>query len=304
LVVEYNGSEVWIAKNWARSLRHRELAALAEDALLRHAHLVVTVSDVLRDDLEARGVPAERIAWYPNCVDPEVFSPDRFSSADRARIRASYGIAPSSVVVGFIGTFGPWHGSEVLARAIRLIAEEHAGWLERRRPHFLLVGDGARLPEVRRILGRLVGEIVTITGLVPQEAAALHLSAADILVSPHVANEDGTRFFGSPTKLFEYMASGRAILASELDQIGTVLRPALDVRHLPSGPPEPGSPFVAVLSRPGSPEELVDGIRFLVDQPEWRSALAANARSLVLSKYTWRHHVDAVLDGLSAVVGG
>ena len=47
LVVEYNGSEVWVARHWGRSLRYEHLALQAEEVLLRHAHVVVTVSDVL-----------------------------------------------------------------------------------------------------------------------------------------------------------------------------------------------------------------------------------------------------------------
>src|SRR5207248_7103722 len=50
-VLEYNGSEVWVARNWSRPLAQERLAIAAEDASLRHAHLVVTVSQVLADEL-------------------------------------------------------------------------------------------------------------------------------------------------------------------------------------------------------------------------------------------------------------
>src|SRR5206468_3967228 len=56
LVLEYNGSEVWAARHWGRPLRYEKLALLAEEASLRHAHVIVTVSDVLRDELVERGV--------------------------------------------------------------------------------------------------------------------------------------------------------------------------------------------------------------------------------------------------------
>ena len=58
--------------------------------------------------------------------------------------------------------------------------------------------------------------IAVLTGLVPQEDGPEHLAACDILASPHVPNADGTPFFGSPTKLFEYMAMGKGIVASNL----------------------------------------------------------------------------------------
>jgi glycosyltransferase involved in cell wall biosynthesis len=37
----------------------------------------------------------------------------------------------------------------------------------------------------------------------------------------------------------------------------------------------------------------------MIDNPAWRDALGANARREVLAKYTWSHHVDAILQGLA-----
>ena len=53
------------------------------------------------------------------------------------------------------------------------------------------------------------------------------LKACDIYVSPHSAHMIDSKFFGSPTKVFEYMAIGGGIVASDLEQIGQVLSPSL-----------------------------------------------------------------------------
>ena len=80
-----------------------------------------------------------------------------------------------------------------------------------------------RMPDAREIAAKSnVTEECLFTGLIPQEKGPQYLAVADILVAPHVPNPDGTPFFGSPTKLFEYMAMGRGIVASNLDQIGEV----------------------------------------------------------------------------------
>ena len=135
---------------------------------------------------------------------------------------------------------------ERLAEAIRDLARDEQ-WLAASRLHFLLVGDGMKMAETRRILAEVPPHLYTLTGLVPQAEAPQHLAASDVLVSPHVPNADGSRFFGSPTKLFEYMAMAKPIVASRLDQIADVLDPGLDVVSLPeddepSGRPEARGP--------------------------------------------------------------
>jgi glycosyltransferase involved in cell wall biosynthesis len=301
LVLEYNGSEAWIAKNWGRSLRYHNLAVAAEDACLRHAHLLVTISDVLRDELIERGVSPERIVTYPNCIDPDVFDPARFSEANRLALRRRVGIPANATVATFIGTFGQWHGVDVLAQAIRQMVDTDPAWLRANNLRFLLVGDGVKMPVVRRILGDACDEFVTLTGLVPQSTAPEYLAASDILLSPHVSNADGSRFFGSPTKLFEYMAMGKPIVASDLDQIGQVLQNSVRAAELPSGNPSEQESRLAVLTAPGDPDGIVKSVQFLAGAGAWRKTLGANARAEALTKYTWTHHTDAILDGLRAL---
>lgn len=304
LVLEYNGSEAWVARHWGRALRYHDLAVAAEDVCLRHAHLVVTVSEVLRDELLERGVPDERVVAYPNCIDPAIFDPGRFDAADRGRLRRSLGIPAEATVVTFVGTFGKWHGVDVLARAIASLVAADESWLERNAVRFLLVGDGLKSAEVSAILSadERCGRFVVKAGLVPQPDAPAYLSTSDIVVSPHVRNPDGSRFFGSPTKLFEYMAMAKPIVASDLDQIGDVLRPGLRVEALPAYGPGPNSGELAVLAPPGEVEALARAIRFLVERPEWRAVLGANARARALQRYTWRDHVAAILERLHEVL--
>ena len=304
LVLEYNGSEVWVARKWGRPLRFEGLAARAETASLRHAHLVVTVSEVLRNDLVARGVDPERVVWHPNGVDPDMFDPGRFGVQEHAELRARYALSPADTVVTFVGTFGQWHGAEVLARAIRTLIDEHSEWLTRRRVRFLFVGDGVRLPYVKQLLPLGTTEpFVRFAGLVPQASAPAFLAASDVLVAPHVPNADGSPFFGSPTKLFEYMAMGKAILASDLDQIGDVIDPALRADSPPASQVSADTGAVGMLTTPGDSAGLAQGIHFLVDHPEWRARLGANARRLALARYTWDAHVAVVLARLNSLGG-
>src|SRR5262249_23717590 len=152
-----------------------------------------------------------------------------------------------------------WHGAEVLARAFaKLIADDSM----RARVRLLMIGDGARMSAVRKILAEAgaLGSVV-FTGLVPQERGPEYLAACDLLASPHVPNPDGSPFFGSPTKLFEYMAMGKGIVASNLDQIGEVL--------------EHGR--TAWLVPPGDVDGLAAGLARLVDDAGLRDALGVAA---------------------------
>ncbi len=296
LVLEYNGSEVWISRNWGKPLRFSALATTLEGACLRHAHRVVVVSRALAEEVIRRGVDPKRVVCYPNCVDPSHFSPEAVPKREISVIRERHGIAPDECLVSFVGTFGRWHGAPVFAEAIRNLIERHPSWLGRGKVRFAMIGDGATMPDVRRLIGLPeYAKWVLFTGLVPQSETVKYLAASDILVSPHVANADGSRFFGSPTKLFEYMAMGKGIIASDLDQIGEVLAAGIRIwsDSLDS------RPFAsAILVRPGNVDDLNRSLRFLVERPAVRRAIGVAARGDVLRKYTWHHHVTKILDSL------
>lgn len=294
LVLEYNGSEVWCARNWGKAMRFSGLAFSLETICLRHAYRVVVVSQVLADEVVARGVDPGRVICYPNCVDPMHFNPESIPEARTAAIRDRYGIRRNEALVAFVGTFGKWHGAPVLAEAIKKLADYESGWLRRQRVRFAMIGDGNTMPIVRELIGGpKYGEWVVFTGLVQQSETVNYLAACDLLVSPHVANADGSRFFGSPTKLFEYMAMGKGIIASDLDQIGEVLGEG--IRIWTERPPNPMA-APAILVRPGNVDDLVSAIKLLIEDHPLRDMLGANARSQLMQKYTWRHHVNHILE--------
>ena len=92
------------------------------------------------------------------------------------------------------------------------------------RLRFVLVGNGLLHEEMRSALAAYEKTgAVTFTGSLSSDKVAEYLDASDILVSPHIPMPDGSRFFGSPTKLFEYMAMGKGIVASRLEQLAEVL---------------------------------------------------------------------------------
>lgn len=298
VVVEFNGSEAWASANWGTRLRLHGAAEKAEAVALDAADLIVTVSDELGDELKRRRIPDSRILVYPNCVDPAAFDSTRFSTDDLVDLKRQYGIPKDALVAGFIGTFGQWHGIEFLAECIRDLARNDAAWLERSKLHFMLVGDGLKMPEVRRLVGSPeVARFVTLTGLVAQSEAPRYLAGADLLLSPHVPNADGSGFFGSPTKLFEYMAMEKPIVASALGQIEDVIT-GRGATRLGALPPGAGAPC-GLLYEPGNAKAFKDTLRRVVDDMPAAAGVAKAARAEVLNRYTWRRHVDAILTAMA-----
>lgn len=281
-VLEYNGSEVWINRHWGKVLNDEGMALQIEQLNIERADLVVVVSQALAEELCARGVPQQRILVNPNGVDPAMYRPDL--EADGVRRRHDIG---DQTVIGFIGTFGPWHGAAVLVDAFARVLEIRPALAGEVR--LMLIGDGQQMTAVRDAVGsNNLDESVILTGRIAQHDGPQHLAACDILVSPHVCNPDGSAFFGSPTKLFEYMAMGRPIVASDLDQIGDVLSDG----------------FNALLVTPGDSDALAHALLRLIDDPTLATSLATNARNTALERYTWARHTDRILARLQEIVDG
>lgn len=299
LVIEFNGSEVWVQRHWGRRLVFEGAARAAERAALRAADLVVVVSEEVGRHALAAGVAAGRILFHPNGVDTDEFDPARFSSEESQKVRARLRVPADPFLYTFIGTFGEWHGTDILADAVLALRERRAGWLRERRAHFLFVGDGPRSAMVRdRLSGAQREGLVTFAGLRPHEETPGILAASDVLVSPHKPNADGSQFFGSPTKLFEYMAMGRLIVASDLDQIGEVLRGrnAANAGYgVENGP-------AAILVTPGNVDALAEGLHRAgsMNSAE-RERMGRRARSIVLRHFTWDNNVAAVLGQLGSL---
>jgi glycosyltransferase involved in cell wall biosynthesis len=278
LILEFNGSEVWVAHHWDPS-RFTPWLRLCESASVTSAAMIVVVSDVLRDQLIGKGVEARRILVNPNAVDPQHFHPE---CGGRER-RTGLGFRPEHIVITFVGSFSYWHGMGVLEDAIRTLVADRVSCDSIANLRFLLIGDGPLREEMReRLDGYVRAGLVTFTGIVPHEEVASYLDASDILVSPHVRMPDGCPFFGSPTKLFEYMAMGKGIVASELEQISKVLQ------HGETG----------LLVPPNNPAEVAAAIRLLAQDPALRARLGRQARDSVLARHTWSRNAGNVLEGL------
>ncbi len=267
-ILQFDGSELWMKTYWSRTY----LPGMVRDAeriALRCAALVTVVSEPMYRMAIECGAAPHRVAVVPNGVDPEQFSP----SVHPSLIRSERGWE-DAIVVGFVGTFDRWHGADVLAEAL--------GHAMRQNPSLrgLFVGDGATRGRVVEIIQRCgIADRVALVGRVSHADVASYLVACDILAVPTLPNPDGSEFFGSPTKLFEYMAMGKAIVASPLGQVRSIITDG-----------ETG-----LWCQPGDPLSLANAIVRLAADPALRGKLGEAARRQVVEYHSWSARARALL---------
>jgi glycosyltransferase involved in cell wall biosynthesis len=187
---------------------------------------------------------------------------------DGTRITADPGEATtlsgdSRPVVAYAGHLYAWKGVDVLLDALTHLPGVRG----------VIVGGHDKEPDLARLsqqAARLgLSDRVTFTGFVPPSAVAAYLRAARVLVLPNPPSAISTRFT-SPLKLFEYMAAGKPIVASDLPSIREVLR---DEEN-------------ALLVMPGNAPALAAGVRRLLDDAALSDRLSRTAATDVRA-YTW-----------------
>lgn len=288
-ILEYNGSEISMKRSFDERGYELEAAfAAAERAAFAQATTIVAISRVIEDGLIQQGIAPEKILFNPNGCSPEHYAP--IETQQKRTMRMALGWEADNCVIGFVGTFGGWHGIDVLAEALPRLCERDPNL------RFLLIGDGNFRHLVDDAVKRhKLQDRVHMPGTVPQTEAATLLACADILVSPHNRHMVDSKFFGSPTKLFEYMALGGAIVASRLEQIGDVLTPSLTTEDLAQLHSEQIDGQRAVLCRPGDTDDFVDAVAGLAARADLWTALGTNARQALLDNFTWEQHVHKII---------
>ena len=141
LVLEYNSSQIWMAKNWGKPFKHEKLFLSIEKLNFHAAQLIVVVSESLKEQLIQKKVDEEKILVNPNGVDPEKYSPTIDGTAKRNELKLA-----KKVVLGFVGTFEKVHGAEVLAGSFGKLITKYPDY--KNKVHLIMIGDGVTMPQV------------------------------------------------------------------------------------------------------------------------------------------------------------
>ena len=186
---------------------------------------------------------------------------------------------PPPFTVTYAGHLYPWKGVDVLLHALAELPQVQAR----------IVGgqpgeaDHGRLDGLARTLG--VGDRVTFTGWLPPASVTAELARAHALILPNTPTHTSERYT-SPLKLFEYLAAGRPIVASDLAALREVLR------HEDN----------ALLVESGSSTALAAAVRRLMGDRTLASGLATRAFDDA-AYYGWEtraQRIDVVLEAARA----
>lgn len=261
-------AERHVAITGARQASWRKLLRLTgrESRVWRLAAGYITLTRVHQQELEDRFGMRTNAAVIPDGVrlDPT---------------RTLQPLPPPPYTVTYSGHLYPWKGVDVLLRALAELPQVQAR----------IVGgqpgetDHARLDALARDLG--ISDRVTFTGWLPTASVSAELARAHVLILPNTPTHTSERYT-SPLKMFEYLAAGRPIVASDLAALREILR----------------HDETALLVEAGSPTAMASAIRRVTSNPALAAALSKRAfDDAVYYQWTTRaERIDVVLEAARA----
>ncbi len=231
---------------------------------LAAANHIICVSEPAKDNLVSKWhTPEQKITVIPNGVDVQLFRP-RLN--ERAQDHASFGLGSGPCII-FVGSFYLWHDVATLLDAFVQTLVRYP------RASLLLVGDGEQRAVMEQYAIRLgVHDNVSFTGRLPQTQVAHLIASADVAVAPYPRSNYA--FWGSPMKLFEYMATGTPVVASAVGQLVEIIQDGTN----------------GLLVQPGDSSALAVALIELLDNSSLRLKLGQQARQDCLDKYSWEHY--------------
>ena len=246
-----------------------------EELVVREADRVVTITTAMKEELIARGVPADRIGIAYNSVDPS-----RFHALPRDRgLAERLGLPEGVPVIGYIGSIVDYEGLDDLVRACAMLRARGVAF------RLMIVGDGAALPDLRAMVdAEGLADIALLPGRVPHEEVEAYYSLVD--VAPFPRKPWPVCELVSPLKPFEAMAMEKAVVVSGTRALLEIVTDGLN----------------GFVFDKGSVAALADVLGRLLADSELRARTGSQARGWVEEFRSWRRAGRDVVDAYAAVL--
>jgi glycosyltransferase involved in cell wall biosynthesis len=181
---------------------------------IRNAGHIVTVTNGIRKEILLRyGISNEKISIINNGVDLTQFSP-----MDKKLAIKKTGLSQAYKYIGFIGGLFPWHGLDQLIEAAPHVLKNEP------RARFVIVGAGLMEQRLKKMLSfRNLQRKFIFTGSVPFHMVPSYINAFDVCI---VFFKKVRKDPGDPIKLYEYLACGRPVVASDVPGYGDIVKSA------------------------------------------------------------------------------
>ena len=250
-----------------------------ENYVIRKADAVIVVTQGIEDYLINHGVDKNKVWVIENGANTELFKPIRDNNILKG-LKNRLHITDDENVVVFVGNLAPWQGVEYLLRAVPLIVEENP------KTKFLIVGDGMMKEELESLTKELnIRHDVIFTGTVPYESVPEYMNLSDVCVAPFIRTRNESMGL-SPLKIYEYLACGTPVVASDIKGVGDLLESS-----------NSGIPVI-----PDNPNELAKAIIKLLNDKQLREQMGKNGREMVVSNYSWENTAKKTMEVLESIL--
>ncbi len=205
---------------------------------IRLAKKIIVITSFLKEELIGIGYNKDDIHIAPDAVDLTLFDSVK---EDKYTIRNKLGLPNDKKIVLYLGNLFPWKGVYNLVDSFQNLSDDIV--------LVIVGGSDDTLPQFRQFCAnKSYSDNIVITGYKKHEEISHYLKSADILVIPNSAKERISKYNTSPLKLFEYMASGVPILASDLPSLREVLNEGNATFFQPDDPVDLGNTIKVALA--------------------------------------------------------
>jgi glycosyltransferase involved in cell wall biosynthesis len=271
-ILETSGLFYKEAKSERKSMILSGLARRLETKCYRECDVLICVSNALKEIvMREAGVRSEKILVVPNGVDTEFFNPGKYSPK---RLFEDF-------TLGFVGNLAAWQGLNLLLEVLKELREKEGLQL-----NLMVVGDGLMYGEWKALANNLgLSSQVRFLGQVPRNEIPSLIAGFDVGYSGHLDSQ-GNQVYHSPLKLYEYMAMGKPVIASAVEDAQSLVREGETGFLFPPG------------DREGIKQALIKAYKAQKQIKE----MGCKARQEVVAKHSWIARSQTMIERVEQIL--